>query len=142
VIYYSSAEGYYPNNLTDLTPVNGTSYLPVFPTGTVPAVTQQSNPGHESSEEVILGDGSASDEEAAGEVWYYVDTGGGTGAVFVNFLLPSGHSFFRKKAQVAWRSFKPRTAKLGLNFTEQNEGDGKKIRAFVSNKDLKAPAAS
>jgi c-di-GMP-binding flagellar brake protein YcgR len=62
--------------------------------------------------------------------------------VFVKFSLPSGHSFFRKKAQVAWKSFKPRTAKMGLNFTEQSEGDRKKIRAFVSNKDLKSPAAA
>lgn len=62
--------------------------------------------------------------------------------VFVNFSLPNGHSFFRKKAQVAWKSFKPRTAKMGLNFTEQSEGDRKKIRAFVSNKDLRSPPAS
>lgn len=84
VIYYSAAEGYYPNNITDLAPLSGTVYLAEVPIGTIPAVAKQSNPGHEASDEVELGDGTNPDDEAGGEVWYYVNTGANTGLVFVN----------------------------------------------------------
>ncbi len=55
--------------------------------------------------------------------------------VFINFSLPNGCSFFRKKARVAWQSFKPKSAKMGLNFIDQPEKDRKNIRAFLSNKE-------
>jgi len=58
--------------------------------------------------------------------------------VYINFSLPNGFSFFRKKARVAWQSFKPRSARLGLQFIEQGEEDSKKIRGFLSNKDHKS----
>jgi c-di-GMP-binding flagellar brake protein YcgR len=62
--------------------------------------------------------------------------------VFVNFSLSTGHSFFRKKARVIWKSFKPRTATMGLNFIEQPEEDRRRIRAFISNKDAEPRRAS
>jgi c-di-GMP-binding flagellar brake protein YcgR len=62
--------------------------------------------------------------------------------VFVNFSLPSGHSFFRKEARVAWKSFKPRSAKMGLNFVDQSEEDRRNIRTFLSNKDAQRPRES
>lgn len=52
--------------------------------------------------------------------------------VYVNFSLPSGSSFIRKGARVAWQSFKPRTARMGLQFIDQSEDDRKSIRAFLS----------
>ena len=62
--------------------------------------------------------------------------------VFVNFSLPTGHAFFRKKSQVVWKSFKPRAAIMGLNFIEQPEDDRRRIRAFISNKDAVPKRAS
>ena len=55
--------------------------------------------------------------------------------VYLNFSLPNGSSFFRKKARVAWQSFKPRTARMGLSFVEQPEADRRKIHGFLSNKE-------
>jgi len=62
--------------------------------------------------------------------------------LFVNFSLPNGTSFFRKKALVAWQSFKPRTVTMGITFIEHAEEDRKKIRAFLANKGNQSNANS
>jgi hypothetical protein len=83
VLYYSAAEGLYPANLTDMSTGNE-RFLDNVPMGTVPAVAKQTNPGHEPTDEIILGDGTTADDEAGGEVWYYVTSGLNAGSVFIN----------------------------------------------------------
>ena len=81
-IYYASAEGIYPADLTSLT-VNA-AYLASIPKGIIPPVSEQGNPGHDSGSGVQTGDGTNPTDVSGGNVWYYVNSGVASGSVFVN----------------------------------------------------------
>ncbi len=80
-IYYAG-EGIYPNSLTELA-INAT-YLASIPSGTVPAVAAQNNPGHDAGAGVAVGDGTSPTDVTLGNVWYYVNSGSNMGSLFVN----------------------------------------------------------
>jgi len=80
-IYYSSMEGFFPNDL-NLALTTNSIYLQMIPVVVIPPVTSQNNPGHAASNSISTGGGTPGDY-ASSDIWYYTNAGDDLGNVNV-----------------------------------------------------------
>ena len=89
-IYYANTEGYFPNDLSIGLTTNGT-YMSSIPAISVPEVDIQNNPGFNSTNQIIYGDGAAS--PAIGTLgpggveggYYFINSSRFAGSTLVNW---------------------------------------------------------